>query len=49
MTEKTLKPVIQADPTLDAQLEIERAALADLERLIKAQRAKIKEMRERLK
>jgi hypothetical protein len=49
MTEKTLKPVVQVDPTLDAQLEIERAALAELERLLKEQREKIKQMKERLK
>ncbi len=49
MTEKTLEPVVQAVPTLDAQLEIERAALAELERMLKEQQEKIKEMKERLK
>ena len=46
---KTLEPVVQTAPTLDAQLEIERAALAELERLLKEQREKIKQMKERLK
>ena len=49
MRRSTLEPVVQVDPTLDAQLEIERAALAELERLLKEQQEKIKEMKERLK
>jgi hypothetical protein len=46
---KPLEPVVQTAPTLDAQLEIECAALAELERLLKEQREKIKQMKERLK
>lgn len=49
MTEKTLKPVVQVDPPLNAQLETERAALAELERLLKEQQEMIKQIKGRLK